>query len=157
MKKQKTIIYVDGFNLYYGCLKNSTYKWLDLKKLFVDLLDESHEIVAIKYFTAYISSRAGNENSIALHVLNDAWLKVYDCAVLVSNDSDLSESLKMVKAQHKFNIGLIFPNTDAKRRPSHQLTQHADFVKRIRPGALAKAQLPKQIPGTEITKPADWC
>ncbi len=54
---------MDGFNLYYGCLKKSPYKWLDLKKLFVDLLDESHEIVAIKYFTAYISSRAGNEDS----------------------------------------------------------------------------------------------
>ncbi len=62
----------------------------------------------------------------------------------------------MVKAQYKCNIGLIFPNTDTKRHPSYQLTQHADFTKRIRAGVLAKAQLPKKIPGTETTKPTAW-
>jgi hypothetical protein len=25
--------YIDGFNLYYGCLKGSPYKWLDLDAL----------------------------------------------------------------------------------------------------------------------------
>ena len=24
-----TNVYVDGFNLYYGCLKSTPYKWLD--------------------------------------------------------------------------------------------------------------------------------
>ncbi|MCX7122126.1 MAG: hypothetical protein NTV32_00330 [Gammaproteobacteria bacterium] len=62
----------------------------------------------------------------------------------------------MVKAQHQRKIGLIFPNTDAKRHPSHQLTHHANFIKRIRPGALIKAQLPLKIPGTEIVKPTAW-
>ena len=27
----RTYVYVDGFNLYYGALKGSHYKWLDLK------------------------------------------------------------------------------------------------------------------------------
>ncbi|MEX1198718.1 MAG: NYN domain-containing protein [Pseudohongiellaceae bacterium] len=27
----ETVIYVDGYNLYYGCLKHTPYKWLDLK------------------------------------------------------------------------------------------------------------------------------
>jgi hypothetical protein len=26
----RTNVYVDGFNLYYGCLKGTPYKWLDL-------------------------------------------------------------------------------------------------------------------------------
>lgn len=26
----KTNVYVDGFNLYYGCLNKTPYKWLDL-------------------------------------------------------------------------------------------------------------------------------
>ena len=29
----KTNIYIDGFNLYYGCVKDTPYKWLDLAKL----------------------------------------------------------------------------------------------------------------------------
>lgn len=33
-----TNVYVDGFNLYYGCLKGTPYKWLDLGALFQALL-----------------------------------------------------------------------------------------------------------------------
>jgi hypothetical protein len=29
----KTIVYVDGFNLYYGAVKGTPYKWLDISKL----------------------------------------------------------------------------------------------------------------------------
>ncbi len=29
----RTNIYIDGFNLYYGALKDTPYKWLDLKAL----------------------------------------------------------------------------------------------------------------------------
>ena len=30
----RTRIYIDGFNLYYGCLRQTPYKWLDLVALF---------------------------------------------------------------------------------------------------------------------------
>lgn len=63
MNKKRTTVYVDGFNLYYGCLKNSSFKWLDLKKLFSNLLDSSHKIEKIKYYTAHISSRKENNDS----------------------------------------------------------------------------------------------
>lgn len=49
--KERTYIYVDGFNLYYGCLKNTPYKWLDLLALFKKLLHSNHQIVKIKYFS----------------------------------------------------------------------------------------------------------
>ncbi|MGL4609571.1 MAG: hypothetical protein ACRCYY_07775 [Trueperaceae bacterium] len=29
-----SVIYIDGFNLYYGALKNSSEKWLDLNRYF---------------------------------------------------------------------------------------------------------------------------
>ena len=61
--KQRTIIYVDGFNLYYGCLRKTSYKWLNLKVLFQNLLNENHEIIKIKYFTAHISAREGNNDA----------------------------------------------------------------------------------------------
>ena len=53
-----TIVYVDGFNLYYGCLKNTDYKWLDLEKLLLRLCrdqDPKTNVISIKYFTAEIS------------------------------------------------------------------------------------------------------
>lgn len=51
----KTIVYVDSFNLYYGCLKGTAYKWLDLAKL-VSLLLPNHQVEKIKYFTAKMVS-----------------------------------------------------------------------------------------------------
>ena len=61
--KPRTIVYIDGFNLYFGALKNTPYKWLDLEKLFQKLLGEKHSITQIKYFTARISPRPGNLDS----------------------------------------------------------------------------------------------
>jgi len=34
----RSIVYIDGFNLYYGALRNTDYKWLDLQTLFQRLL-----------------------------------------------------------------------------------------------------------------------
>ena len=55
----KTIVYIDGFNLYYGCLKDSSYKWLNLLEL-SRLLLPRHKILKIKYFTAKVSSQPHN-------------------------------------------------------------------------------------------------
>ena len=52
----RTIIYVDGFNLYYGAVKGTPYKWLDIQKLCHFLLPKN-QIIKIKYFTALVSAR----------------------------------------------------------------------------------------------------
>ena len=96
----------------------------------------------------------GSDVNIAVHLLNDAWLNNYDCAIIVSNDSDLAESMKLVKKYHPNKIlGLIMPG---KGHPSKELMKHADFVKRIRTGILKSSQLPNPIPKTNIYKPKDW-
>jgi len=52
----KANIYVDGFNLYYGALKGTPYRWLDIAKLCRIMLprDTIHQI---KYFTALVNPR----------------------------------------------------------------------------------------------------
>jgi hypothetical protein len=56
----RTNVYVDGFNLYYGCLKFSAWKWLDIaawcRRRFVQ-----NRINQIKYFTAEVNPRAGGD------------------------------------------------------------------------------------------------
>ncbi|WGG51161.1 antitoxin Xre/MbcA/ParS toxin-binding domain-containing protein [Rugamonas sp. DEMB1] len=63
----RTRVYIDGYNLYYGCLKGTPYKWLDLLSLF-----EKHILptstapgtrsellpLGIKFFTAKILESA---------------------------------------------------------------------------------------------------
>ncbi len=58
--RQKTIVYVDGFNLYYGALKDRPNRWLDLAVLSRHLLKPTHEIVGVRYFTARVQPRPGN-------------------------------------------------------------------------------------------------
>ncbi len=57
----KTNIYVDGFNLFYGAVKGTPYKWLDLNRL-CELLLPNHDIQTIKYFTARVRPRPGKPN-----------------------------------------------------------------------------------------------
>ncbi len=47
----KTNVYVDGFNLFYGALKGSPHKWLDLRRL-AETLFPNDEIKDVYYFTA---------------------------------------------------------------------------------------------------------
>jgi len=206
----RTIVYVDGFNFYYGEVRGTPWKWLDPVALFQKLLGPQNTLVKIKYFTARVqpstsdptvqdrqdaylralqahcplvdlyyghflrhrismehanpppasvdvwkNEEKGSDVNLALHVLNDAWLNAYDCAVIVSNDSDLAESLRMVKAQNHKLIGLVTPGAPL-RKTSRQLRAHADFVKPIRTWMLQSSQLPNPIPGTTIHKPVGW-
>ena len=59
----RTKVYVDGYNLYYGCLKGTEHKWLDLYVLFKNWILPSSapletELVGIKFFTAPIQAKA---------------------------------------------------------------------------------------------------
>jgi len=55
---RNTIVYVDGFNLYYGLVKGTPYKWLDLEALCRRVLPlEHHRVIKIKYFTALVTPR----------------------------------------------------------------------------------------------------
>jgi uncharacterized LabA/DUF88 family protein len=57
----KTIVYVDGYNLYYSRLKHTNYKWLDLFTLFNDQIlrpqNPAIELLGIKYYTANILAK----------------------------------------------------------------------------------------------------
>jgi uncharacterized LabA/DUF88 family protein len=97
----------------------------------------------------------GSDVNLAVHLLNDTWLDKFDCAVIISNDSDLAEPIRLIRDQHRTKkIGLLSPLI--KGHPSHELQKHAHFVKRIRKGVLRVSQLPSQIPDTKIHKPAAW-
>lgn len=206
---QRTSIYIDGFNLYYRGLKNTPYKWLDLKALCQKILPEIHKIESIKYFTATLSGKIdpykpknqrtythalekhipelsihyghflsnpswamlanpkdahpfvkiikteekGSDVNLAVHLLNDAWLNKYDCAVIISNDSDIAEAMNLIKKQHRKKIGLLLPHNC---HPSKTLMRIADFVKTIRKNTLHSSQLPNPIPQTNIQKPVKW-
>ncbi|MDA8031733.1 MAG: NYN domain-containing protein, partial [Alphaproteobacteria bacterium] len=196
--------YIDGLNLYYGCLRGSPYKWLDVMRLIQSLVGPRHHINRIKYFTAIVKAKDGSplaphrqaeyiralkhqnprlevfygkfqrdevnlvsvrspsekhrvfrdkekrtDVNMATHLLNDAWLDAYDGAVIVSNDSDFSEAMRLVKIHFpRKDLWLVTP--DETEQPANELIDLADFHRRIHPRVLEYAQLPDKIPGTSI-------
>ena len=50
----RSIVYVDGFNLYYGALRGSLFKWLNLQRYF-QLFRPHDQLQQIRYFSALIS------------------------------------------------------------------------------------------------------
>lgn len=98
----------------------------------------------------------GSDVNLALHLLNDAWRDLYDCAVVCSNDSDLSLALQLVKKQSKKKLVLVVPGDPTVRPPAIQLKRFANSVIHICQEDLRNSQLPNPIPGTNIHRPVDW-
>jgi len=206
----KTYVYIDAFNLYFGCVKNTPYKWLDLSKLCAILLPQ-HQIERIKYFTAHVKAlpsspdaprrqqvylralrtltnfeivyghflshsvrmplahptvgqprtvevikteEKGSDVNLATHLLIDGFDDAYELAVVVSNDSDLLEPIKVVTQRLGKPVGILNPH----RVPSVALLPHARFIKQIRRGVLARSQFPKVLTDNHGTfsKPVRW-
>lgn len=205
-----TIAYVDGFNLYYGAVKDTPYKWLDIAALCRYLLPHS-EIKQIKYFTALISARLtdpgkparlqtyiralstlpeikivygsfltherwmpiagssgskpafikvvrteekGSDVNLAAHLVHDAHEKAFELAVLITNDSDLLEAIKIIRYELGLPIGILNP----QKKPSRVLMPHISFIKQIRKGVLAASQFPDMLTDTIgiFHKPREW-
>ncbi|MBI5120363.1 MAG: NYN domain-containing protein [Rhodospirillales bacterium] len=106
-----------------------------------------------KYAEIIKTEEKGSDVNLAVHLLNDAWQDKYDCAIVVSNDSDIAESMRLVKAHCQKRVGLLTPGSS---HPSRQLLAHSDFSRHIRISALQSSQLPDPIPGTKIRKPTGW-
>jgi len=57
-KKERVIVYVDGFNLYFGMLDAGYYnlKWLNINLLASSLLKSTQELIGVKYFTSRVNN-----------------------------------------------------------------------------------------------------
>jgi len=96
--------------------------------------------------------------NLATHMVHDAWLGEYECAVLVSNDSDFAEALKIVKdAPLQKSVVLIVPRAlEQDSSTAQPLRDNADKVEYIYLSQIKAAQLPDNIPGIKIQKPREW-
>lgn len=54
----RTVVFVDGYNLYYGLLRGTKFKWLDLVALFGQhVLEPRTNLVEVRYYTAPVLAR----------------------------------------------------------------------------------------------------
>ena len=214
---ERVNVYVDAFNLYYGALRRTPYRWLDLGKL-CSLLLPRDEIHRIRYFTARVrplphnpeqpirqqvylraimtipnlsihyghylthtvrmplaSSMAkaeatkfppqfvevvkaeekGSDVNLATYLIHDGHLGDYTTAVIVSNDSDLLEPIRIGRNELGKSVGILNPYA---QHPSKVLVREATFVKHIRPNVLRLSQFPNIMSDQHGTfhKPTAW-
>jgi uncharacterized LabA/DUF88 family protein len=215
--RHKTYAYIDGFNFYYGCFRNrqrpawAKYKWLDLQA-FCDRLLPKNDVVAIKYYTADVTSRPpdnqgdrqkayltalsqlskltiikghflgpkvvrmpecdsqgnylgrtvtvlkteekGSDVNLAVDLIRDCIQGLYDCAVIISNDSDLIYPIKILRSEYGKIVGWVNPQT----KPSVELARNTDFRIRLTESLLRECQFPQivQVGRSSISKPSTW-
>ena len=96
----------------------------------------------------------GSDVNLAAHLLMDGFKNLYEVAVLITNDSDLAEPVRMVKEELKLGIGILNPHP----QHSQQLKKLATFIKRIRQSDLIAAQFPPALMDAKgnFTKPPSW-
>ena len=100
----------------------------------------------------------GSDVSLGAHVVWDACSDRIDAAVLVTNDSDLAEPMRIVRKELGISVGLIAP-IGAYRRVNRQLRENATFMRNLRDSTLRDCQFPDPVvdaQGKNIRKPSAW-
>jgi hypothetical protein len=86
----------------------------------------------------------------------DAFRNDAEALVVVSNNSDLKEPMRLVKHDLGMAVGLLNPHDNQ----SQMLLQcRPDFTKQIRNGVVASSQFPASLTdtfGNVISKPQAW-
>jgi uncharacterized LabA/DUF88 family protein len=94
--------------------------------------------------------------SLAVALVEDAALDMFDTAVVVSADSDLCPAIRAVRrVAPRKRVVAVFP----PRRHSTDLQRHADHLLRIDRRMLQRSQLPGKVvtaDGIELTRPEHW-
>ena len=81
------------------------------------------------------------------------WKNDYERAVIVSNDTDVLEALRIAKYERGREIGItMLP----RGNPTQSFIRISDFIVKISNNTLASSQLPDKIPNTNLYKPGTW-
>ena len=107
-----------------------------------------------RYEKVIKTEEKGSDVNLGIHMLNDGYKKDYEMAVMITNDSDLLEPMRIVKQELGLPVGLVNPH----KTPSFSLRRHANFIKQIRTGVLKMSQFPASLTDKNGTfhKPPTW-
>ena len=101
-----------------------------------------------------LTEEKGSDVNLAVHLLHDAHLDHFDCAIVVSGDSDLVSAVQIVKNSLGKAVGVINPQS----RNCVMLQRHATFYMHVRPRLLPQCQFPAQMQDSAgvFCKPPSW-
>lgn len=74
MPPLRTAVYIDGYNLYYGRLRGTPFKWLDVVDLFVRMcrsVEPRSDIVSVCFFTAPVLPKFARHGHASMKAQNE--------------------------------------------------------------------------------------
>jgi hypothetical protein len=96
----------------------------------------------------------GSDVNLASNLVNDAHKGMFQVAIVVTNDSDLVEPIRIVNHEVGLPVGVLNPCD----QPAGGLKKAADFYRVLRPSILSKSQFPDQLVDAkgDFSKPSGW-
>ena len=98
----------------------------------------------------------GSDVNLATYLIHDAWQGLFDVAVVLSQDTDLNEPVRIVRDEIKKPIGVIILDGKAPGK----LASFGSLVRHITSADLAGAQFPDRVPfgnrGKATERPPEW-
>ena len=107
-----------------------------------------------KFAKVIKSEEKGSDVNLAAHLVNDAHLGRFEAAVVVTNDSDLVEPIRIVTEQIGLPVGVLNPCN----QPAGGLRKASTFYRILRKGVLKKVQFPQELRDKRgsFSKPRTW-
>jgi hypothetical protein len=107
-----------------------------------------------KFAKVIKSEEKGSDVNLAAHLVNDAHLGVFDLAIVVTNDSDLVEPIRIVTQQVGLPVGVLNPCD----QPAGGLKKAATHYRVLRKSVLRKSQFSQSLTDNKgsFSKPRTW-
>lgn len=170
MSKQRVIVYVDGFNFYYGLKSRSwkKYYWLDIVKFFSSFLKPHQELVEVNYFSAIPDNRgqqqrqdsffsANKENAIFKLHLGKFLKKSISCRSCKATHFTYEEKESDVRLATKMISDVVNDRCDVSILGSadSDLIPPIEFIKNHKPSQKIFVHFPPDRESSNLIKLCD--
>ncbi len=103
------------------------------------------------------SEEKGSDVNLATYLVHDAWRGLFDEALVLSQDTDLVEPVRIVRDEIKKPVGVVVLDGKAPGK----LACFGCFVREISHARLNAAQFPDNFPfgfkRKSVQRPTEWC
>ena len=107
------------------------------------------------YVTVWDTKEKGSDVSLASYMLVDGFKGLYNAAIVVSDDSDLLDPVRLVRSELGLKVGVV----RVRVHRASVFRAEVDFVRSVRRWHFATCQLPAVVDlpgGGVIRKPSGW-
>jgi uncharacterized LabA/DUF88 family protein len=101
------------------------------------------------------SEEKGSDVNLGAHLVRDALKDAFEHAVVITNDTDLFEPMRIVTKETAHRLTLLSP----VEKPAGKLKKIASHVRFLKKNLIRKSQFPDSLTdssGRLLNKPSDW-